>query len=297
MMQINLDLNVATVDFLRSIDGKEIELDFTIQNEHVYLLIYPKAPVYVHAINDMFENCQYDIVGAVDLQVGFDEHNPFRYDLGLYINDSAPFITNDDVMYDMINQLLVFNGIIDEDNEDVIVFTDDCLSGIRNTSLIVDVTGDCLDEMELEVIEIHRIDYEFIDWINNHYEVVINKFVNNKNTWQGILDNLKNNKTILDPSSAFELAQVKLEYDETKRSLRYYQKQNMVTIPKDDLQRLNKLLDSAIVMLSQIIEVDFANGGNLGVFIESMANDIPIDFDMVNVSDNMISIDFKTYYE
>lgn len=137
------------------------------------------------------------------------------------------------------------------------------------------------------------MDDEFLDWINNHYDFVIQKLTSNADTWQMLLDELKNSKAILEPISAFELAQIKFEYDETRRSLRYCEKEKLLIIPSDDLQRLNKLLDGGIVMLYEIIDVDFNNGGNLAIFIESMAKEIPIDFEMVNVTDNMIDLHFN----
>lgn len=138
---------------------------------------------------------------------------------------------------------------------------------------------------------------EFLDWINKNYDFVIKKLDSNKNTWQELLDELKNTKAILEPRSAYELAQVKFEYDKTKKCLRYYQKEDVLTISKDELHKLNQLLDGGIVMLNNIIEVDFNNGGNLAIFIESMAKEIPIDSDMVNISENMIDIDFKQHSE
>lgn len=296
MMNINLDLKVATIDFIRCIDGKEIILDTIMENEHVYLLIYPKTPVYVHAIDDIFDNCQYDVIGIADVEVGFDEKNPFKYSVGMHIGDSAPFVSNDDVFFDLINQALKYNGAIDEFNEDTIVFDRNCYLGIRNTNAIIDVVGgDCLSDIQYDV-EIFDDDDDanmFLDWINKDYPLVIDKLDKNKDIWQDVLDDLKSKKAILNPKSAFELAQVKLEYDETKRSLN--QHKDKITIPRDDLHKLNQLLNGGIVMINEIINVDFNNGGNLGIFIESMAKEIPIDAEMVNVGDDMIEIDFNQY--
>ena len=131
---------------------------------------------------------------------------------------------------------------------------------------------------------------EFTNWINSHYGFVIEKLSSNKDKWQEILDELRTNKAILNPRSALKLAQSKFEYEDTKKSLRTCQQQDAVTIPKAELHRLNQLLDGGIVMLNEIVEVDFDNGGNLAIFIESMAKEIPIDFEMVNITDNMIEI-------
>ena len=135
---------------------------------------------------------------------------------------------------------------------------------------------------------------EFLDWINNNYSLVNNKMESNMNTWKTLLDELRNKQAILHPKSAYELANVIFEYDETKKSLKKYHE--LVTIPKSDLQRMNQLLDDGMKIFNEIIEVDFNNDGNLGIFMESMAKGIPIDFEMVNVSDNMIELNFNLYY-
>lgn len=137
------------------------------------------------------------------------------------------------------------------------------------------------------------MDDEFVDWINNNYGFLIQKLTSNADKWQELLDELKNSKAILEPISAFGLAQIKFEYDETRRSLKYCEKENLLIIPPDNLHKLNQLLDGGIVMLYEIIDVDFNNGGNLAIFIESMSKEIPIDFEMVNVTDNMIDLHFN----
>lgn len=295
-MQINVGLMVATVDFLRSIDGKEIVLSSEIKNDNVFLLIYPKESIYVGAIDDIFEDCEYDIAyGGVDLEFGFDDKHPFKYEIGMQINDSSPFIPRTDLMFDLINKALIHKGLLDEDNEDDIVFTKECYYGIRDVQAIVHINDESIIGIEdVEIIDPTGKD-EFIDWINNQHELVIQKLRNNANTWQQLLDDLKSKQAILCPSSAFELAQVKFEYDETKKSLWKYQKENLLDVPKDALKTLNQLVDGGIVMLNEIIEVDFNNGGNLGVFIESMEKGIEIDIEMVNINDKMIEIDFHDY--
>ena len=296
MMQINLALNVATVDFLCAINGKEIVLDSKMENEHIYLLIYPKKPIIVDAIDDMF-NSDYDVIGFVEVGVTFNKTKPFKYDLGLQIGDSAPFVPSNDLLFDLINNALISNGIINESNQANIVFDADCFYGIKNTSAIITVNDDDLVRIEnVDILDSSVGNQDnFIDWINNNYNSIIETLRNNSNTWQELLDYLKQSKAILCPTSAYELAQVKFEYDDTKKSLHQYQKEKLLNVPQSELKTLNQLVDGGIVMLNAIIEVDFNNGGNLGVFIESMAKDIPIDFDMVNITDNMIDIDFKKY--
>ena len=299
MMQINVGLMVATVDFLNAIDGKELVLDTGMDaTGMITLMIYPKDEIFVGAIDDIFEDCEYDLVGGVDIQVGFDSKHPFKYELGMQIKDSSPFILNNDLMFKLINQALIHKGLINEDNVDDIVFTKECYVGIQGVQAIVHINND--DMVMIEDVEISNptgndnVDNDFLNWIINNYALVINKMENNMNTWQTLLDELKSKQAILHPRSAYELANVIFEYDETKKSLRKYHK--MVTIPKSDLEKMNQLLDTGLKIFNEIIEVDFNNDGNLGIFIESMAKGIPIDFEMVNVSDNMIELDFKLYY-
>lgn len=298
MMQINVGLCVAHVDFLNAIDGKEIVLSSEIKNDMEYLLIYPKDEIFVGAIDDIFEDCEYDLVGGVDIHFGFDSTHPFKYELGMQIKDSSPFILNNDLMFKLINQALIHKGLIKEDNVDDIVFTKECYVGIQGVQAIVHTNND--DMIMIEDVEIidptgnDNVDDEFLNWIINNYALVINKMENNMNTWQTLLDELKSKQAILHPKSAYELANVIFEYDETKKSLRKHHK--MVTIPKSDLEKMNQLLDTGLKIFNEIIEVDFNNDGNLGIFIESMAKRIPIDFEMVNVSDNMIELDFNLYY-
>ena len=296
MMQINLALSVATVDFLNAIDGKEIVLSSTIENGVGYLLIYPKTPIYVGAIDDIFENCDYDIVGGVDIQFGFDKENPFKYSLGTYIGDSSPIVMNNDLMFDLINEVMEHKGFVDLGNQDDFILSRTMLYQINNISAIITINDED-DFVGIENVEItgnDDVDVEFLDWINNNYSLVNNKMESNKNTWQTLLDELRNKHAILNPRSAYEMAQVIFEYDETKKSLKKYH--DKITIPKSDLQRMNQLLDDGMKIFNEIIEVDFNNDGNLGIFMESMAKGIPIDFEMVNITDNMIELDFKLYY-
>ena len=297
MMNINLDLKVATVDFLDAINGKEIVLSSTIQNDIGYLLIYPKTPIYVHTIDDIFDNCDHDVVGIADVEVGFDEKNPFKYPLGTYLDNTSPIVFDHDLMFMLVNGALIQRSLINEDNSDSIVLSKKMLYGIHGVHAIVYVSDDTPIEIyELDTFEVGAnvdAEKEFIDWINNDYPFVINKLDKNKDVWQDVLDDLKSKKAILNPRSAFQLAQVKFEYDETKRSLN--QHKDKITIPGDALHKLNQLLNGGIVMINEIINVDFNNGGNLGIFIESMAKEIPIDAEMVNIGDDMIEIDFNQY--
>ena len=293
MMQINLSLSVATVDFLRTIDGMEIILDSTIQNDIGYLLIYPKEKVFIGAIDDIFDNCEYDVCGCVDVEFGFDENNPFKYELGMFINDSLPLLNNDD-MFELINKALIHNSLIDEDNQEDIILTTKMFYSLHDVKAILDINDDDLVRIENVEITGDDVDVEFLDWINNNYSLVNNKMESNMNTWKTLLDELRNKQAILNPKSAYEMAQVIFEYDETKKSLKKYH--DKITIPKSDLQRMNQLLDDGMKIFNELIEVDFNNDGNLGIFMESMAKEIPINFEMVNITDNMIELDFKMYY-
>lgn len=153
MMQIELCLNVATVDFLRSIAGKEIVLDTEIDKHNmVHLLIYPKESIYVGAIDDIFDNCNYDVAGVFHGEIGFDEDNAFKYEIGLQLQDSAPFVANNDLMFELINKALIHNGIIDAANEDTIIFNSDCFYGIKNTCAIITINED--DMVAIETVEI-----------------------------------------------------------------------------------------------------------------------------------------------
>jgi len=289
MMQINLSLSVATVGFLRSIDGKEIVLSSTIENNHAYLLIYPQSPIYVYAIDDIFDDCAYDVVGGVDVQFGFDKDKPFKYDLGDY-----NLVLDNDLMFEVINKALIHKGLLDENNHETIRFSKELLSGINGVGAILNINDDDLVRIEdVEIIGNDNVDNEFLDWINNSYSFFIKKFDSNKITWQILLDELKSKKAILCPQSAFELVQVKNEYDCAYRDLRKYH--NQITIPKDDLHKLEQLVNGGIVMLNEIINVDFENGGNLRTIIETMEKEIPIDVEMLNVSDNMIELNFHDY--
>ena len=298
MMQINLSLSVATVDFLNAIDGKEIVLDTGMDaTGMITLMIHPKDEIFVGAIDDIFEDCEYDLVGGVDVQFGFDSTHPFKYELGMQLEDSSPFILNNDLMFKLINQALIHKGLINEDNVDDIVFTKECYVGIQGVQAIVHINDD--DMIMIEDVEIldptgNLNQNEFLDWINNNYSLVNNKMESNMNTWKTLLDELRNKQAILHPRSAYELANVIFEYDETKKSLKKYNK--LVTIPKSDLQRMNQLLDDGLDIFNEIINVDFNNDGNLGIFMESMAKNIPINFEMVNISDNMIELNFNHYY-
>lgn len=296
MMQINVGLMVATVDFLRSINGKEVVLNTEVDATGMAnLLIYPKEKIFVRGIDDLFKDCEYDVLGFTDVEFGFDEKNPFKYQLGTYIHDSSPIVLNNDLMFDLINEVMEHKGFVDLGNQDDFILSKTMLYQINNIGAIITINDS--DLVGIEDVEIFDFDGEdkFIDWINNQHEFIIQKLRSNANTWQSLLDDLKDKQAILCPQSALELAQIKFEYEDTKKSL--HQCKDKITIPKDDLHKINQLLNGGIVMLNEITNVDFNNGGNLGVFIESMAKEIPIDIEMVNVNDNMIGLDFHQYQD
>lgn len=157
MMQIAVSLNVATVDFLRCVDGKEVVLDTAIdKNDFTYLLIYPKEQIHVGAIDDII-NSDYDVGGFFNGEVGFDAENPFKYEIGLQLEDSAPFVLSNDVMFQLINKALIHNGIIDNTNQSDIVFDMNCYYGIKNTTAIITTYYDEMECMigieDVEIIE------------------------------------------------------------------------------------------------------------------------------------------------
>ena len=153
MMKIEVCLNVATVDFLRSIAGKEVVLDSTIQDNMGYLLIYPKKPIYVGAIDDIIDS-EYDIAGFFNGEVKFDGNNPFKYELGIYTKNSSPFIANNDLMFELINETMEHKGFLDFANQDNFILSKQMLYAIAGVTAIITIKEDDMVAIEdVEIIE------------------------------------------------------------------------------------------------------------------------------------------------
>ena len=151
MMKVNVGLNVATVDFLSSINGKEVVLDSTIQNDTGYLLIYPKEPIYVGAIDDIL-NSDYDVVGFVNVEVRFDKNNPFKYELGIYTNNSSPFMAKNDLMFALINEVMEHKGFLDFANQHDFILSKPMLYAINGVGAII--TTNEYGMVRIETVEI-----------------------------------------------------------------------------------------------------------------------------------------------
>ena len=129
---------------------------------------------------------------------------------------------------------------------------------------------------------------EFVDWINSNYDFVMKRLDIAIGTFQHLLDRLRNGKEILNPRKAYALANIKFEYMETKKNLKDYQEQVLVTISEPNFKRLNEMLNTAIDIIDKIADADFDNAGNFAIIMNGMAKNSAIDIDMLNVNDNMI---------
>ena len=271
-------------EFLKSIDNKEVILDTTIEYRYALLLIYPKEPI---------------IVGNNGTE--FNSENPFEHNLGFCFDNFTPYIMNDNVMFEVINEVMEHKGFLDYGNQDEIILSKLMLSEIKNITVIITLNDYNDNDYDVSISNVDILDsdndnnkdIEFIEWINNNHLTIIKMFRINTNTWQKVLNGLNQSDAILYPQSAYELVQVKFEYEETKKLLQQNKKKNLFDVPMVILKSLNQHLDNGIDILNSIVEVDFNNGGNLAMFIESMEKGIPIDFEKVNLTENMIEINFN----
>ena len=134
---------------------------------------------------------------------------------------------------------------------------------------------------------------DFIKWLEMNYTLVIDKLKKNKGTFIDLEAEVVILDKILCPSTALELAEIYEEYLNTIAVLEVYE----VNVPKDVRTEVIELSKEGLTKLTELAKLEAKNNGNLLLFINAVIEKTPLSIDVVNVSDNMISLDFKTYEE
>ena len=136
----------------------------------------------------------------------------------------------------------------------------------------------------------------FINWIEKNPDLIIRKCRKNIATFEELEADIVIDKAILCPSTALELAEVFEEHLNLLAVLYAHE----VRLPSDVKETIVRLTEKILTKLTDLAEAEANNYGNLALFInivtakESVPSNIA---DLVNVTDNMISLNFKGYEE
>jgi len=132
---------------------------------------------------------------------------------------------------------------------------------------------------------------DFIKWLEMNYNLVISKLKKNEETFTNLEAEVVVEHKILCPSTALELAEIFEEYLNTIAVLEVYE----VNVPTDVRTEVIGLAKEGLSKLTELAKLEANNNGNLLLFINAVIEKEPLGIDGINVSENMISLDFKTY--
>ena len=136
---------------------------------------------------------------------------------------------------------------------------------------------------------------DFIKWLESNYNLVIQKLKNNLKTYEELEADVVIEHKILCPSTALELAEIFEEYVNTTAVL-FIHEEN-IDVPSDKLEELTSLTMEGLSKLKDLANAEAKLNGNLALFIGVITEDKPFNIGMVNYTDNMISINFRSYEE
>ena len=136
---------------------------------------------------------------------------------------------------------------------------------------------------------------DFIKWLESDYNLVIQKLKKNLKTYEELEADVVIENKILCPSTALELAEIFEEYVNTTAVL-FINEEN-IDVPSDKLEELTTLTMKGLSKLKDLANAEAKLNGNLALFIGVITEDKPFNIGMVNYTDNMISINFRSYEE
>lgn len=137
---------------------------------------------------------------------------------------------------------------------------------------------------------------QFIKWVEENPDLIIDKCKSNIKTFETLEADIVIDSSILCPSTALELAEIFEEYLNLLAILDVHE----VRLPSDVIEDIRRLAKESLTKLLEVATVESYNNGNLALFINTVANKVPVPTDiasLVNVNDNMISLNFRTYEE
>lgn len=137
---------------------------------------------------------------------------------------------------------------------------------------------------------------QFIKWIEENPDLIIDKCKSNIKTFGTLEADIVIDNSILCPTTALELAEIFEEYLNLLAILDVHE----VKLPSDVIEDIRRLAKESLTKLLEVASVEANNNGNLALFINTVANKVPVPTDiasLVNVNDNMISLNFRTYEE
>lgn len=137
---------------------------------------------------------------------------------------------------------------------------------------------------------------QFIKWIEENPDLIIDKCKSNIKTFETLEADIVIDSSILCPSTALELAEIFEEYLNLLAILDVHE----VRLPSDVIEDIRRLAKESLTKLLEVATVESYNNGNLALFINTVANKVPVPTDiasLVTVNDNMISLNFRSYEE
>ena len=137
---------------------------------------------------------------------------------------------------------------------------------------------------------------QFIKWIEENPDLIIDKCKSNIKTFGTLEADIVIDSSILCPSTALELAEIFEEYLNLLAILDVHE----VRLPSDVIEDIRRLAKESLTKLLDVATVESYNNGNLALFINTVANKVPVPTDiasLVTVNDNMISLNFRSYEE
>ena len=132
---------------------------------------------------------------------------------------------------------------------------------------------------------------QLIEWLEMNYNLVIEKLKKNIRTSEDLEADVVINNRILAPSTALELAEIYEEVLNTVVVLEVYP----VELPTDIKETIIRLSKDYLTKLTDLANVELNNNGNLAIFINAVANKVPVKIGMLSFKKNMIRINFNSY--
>ena len=136
---------------------------------------------------------------------------------------------------------------------------------------------------------------QLIKWLEENPDLVIAKTKNNLATFEELEATIVIENKILCPSSALELAEI-FEEELNLLAVLYVHE---VELPSDVKETIVRLTEKSLTKLTDLAEVESNNYGNLALFINTITAKEPVPnvLNLVNITDNMISLNFKSHEE
>lgn len=144
-MNIQLNCTIDDETILHKFKNMKIALGIKTKYNHEssdeYLLFYPVEDEV--EVNIDAEYIEPNIIYSnSNIQTFFNKVNPYYYHIGkTHALKQTVFISYDNGLFNLFNEVLISKGLVKKDNEASIVVTRDMRTAIKNTVVKFDVTG------------------------------------------------------------------------------------------------------------------------------------------------------------